>query len=100
MNRSRRLRAISTYAAAQTTRVENDDLVVHLFDQVVVYGGVAQFVDQYGGIAEFRLPQQMIEQRGLAGPQKTGKDSHRNGPLGVWYTYGSGLARAVSRAAP
>jgi len=46
MNRSRRLRAISTYAAAQTTRAENDDLVVHLFDQVVVYGGVAQFVDQ------------------------------------------------------
>ena len=93
-------RHLPAYAAAQTTRADNDNIVVHPVDQVVVYGDVAQFVDQDGGIGECWLSQQVVEQRGLAGPQKTGKDGHRNGPLGVWYTHGSGLARAVSRAAP
>jgi hypothetical protein len=50
---------------------------------VVVYGDVAQFVDQDDGIGECRLSQQVIEQRRLAGPQKTGKDGHRDCPLRI-----------------
>ena len=75
-------REVATDTAAEAARIEQDDVVVDLVDQVVVDADLAEFIDQHGSIRHRRLLQQVIEQRRLAGTEEAGEDGDRMVRLG------------------
>ena len=77
--RLQRVHQIAAHGAAQATRLQQHHVVADIFDQQVIERDVAEFVDDDGGIAQRRVLEQAVEQRGLAGAEKAGEHGERNG---------------------
>ncbi|MCY1524848.1 hypothetical protein D9M68_598050 [compost metagenome] len=58
--------------AAQAPAFDQDDIVARLADQMMIDAHIAIFIDDHDGIRIRRIPQQAIEQRGLAAAQEPG----------------------------
>ena len=69
---------IAAQRAAQTARIERDDLAGDRLEQQVVEPNLAPFVDDDQRIGEFARAEQPIDQRRLAGAEKARHDMQRH----------------------
>ena len=69
---------VRAHVAAQAAIAEQRDVVARIAQQRVVDSGLAEFVDDDGGARPFRRPQEMADQRGFPGAEKSGHDGDRN----------------------
>ena len=77
--RLQRVDQIAAHGAAQAARLQQHHVVADIFHQQVIERDVAEFVDDDGGLAQRLVLEQAVEQRGLAGAEKTGEDGEGNG---------------------
>src|SRR6185369_17578708 len=73
-----RVDEIAANGAAQAARRHRDDVVVGTLDQQVIKADLAELVDDHRGIGEHRVLDEEIEERGLAGTEKSGEDGDRS----------------------
>ncbi len=69
---------IAAQVAAQAAARQHHHVAVDLLDQQMVERDVAEFVDDDGGVAQIRVAQQPVQQRGLAGAEKAGEQRQRD----------------------
>ncbi len=72
-----RIDQFAAHRAAQAAVGKLDHAIGRLLHQQMVDGDIAELVDDDGRVGKRRILQQPVEQRRLAGTQKTGE--HRNG---------------------
>ena len=72
---------VTLHAAADTARVEHQQGLVDLVDQMMIDPDRAELVDQHRRARELGQAQQVIEERGLAGPQESGEQDDRHPPV-------------------
>jgi hypothetical protein len=77
--RFQRLDQIAAQRAAETTALQQHDVVADRFDQEMIEPGLAELVDDHGGLGQRRVVDQAVEQRGLAGAEKAGQHGEGNG---------------------
>jgi hypothetical protein len=65
-----RRRQLAADGAAQAARLQQHHGVVDALEQMMVEPDLAELVDQHGGVAECRIGQQALQQRGLARAQE------------------------------
>ena len=69
---------IAARDAAQAAIAQEHGLVGAAADQRIVDAGGAEFVDHHGGAAAFFGAEKALQQRGLAGAEKSGDHGHRH----------------------
>ena len=69
---------VVAHRAAQTTAVEQDDILARAFDQQMVKADFAKFVDDHRRRGHAGLLQHMIENGRLAAAEKTGQQGYRD----------------------
>ena len=74
-----RVDQIAADGAAQAAGGHLDDILVGAFDQQMIDAGVAELVDDDGGIGEEGILQQLVQQGRLSGAEEAGQDGDGDG---------------------
>ena len=74
-----RLQQFTVDRAADAAVAELDHVITGGDHQIVVDADLAEFIDQYGGLEALLIAENVVEQRGLARPEKAGQDRDRQG---------------------
>ena len=69
---------VAAHGAAEAPVVHGENLFIGLDDQLVVHADLPKFVFDHGNLAAVLLGEHAVEQRGLAGPKKTGEHGDGN----------------------
>ena len=84
-----RLDEVAAHGAAQASRGQQHYPFVDLLHQQVIEADLAELVDDHRGIGEPGVPQQAIEEGGLAGAEKARQHAQRK----RWARHSRGIAR-------
>ncbi len=85
-----RLQQFTVDRAADAAVAELDHVVTGGDHQIVVDADLAEFIDQHGGLEALLVAENVVEQCGLAGPEKPGQDRDRQARrLGIRLSGGS-----------
>src|SRR5579862_7922621 len=85
-------REFAADGAAQASRLQQHHRLVDALQQVVVKADLTEFVYEDGGVAECRIRQQALQQRGLARAQEA-RDQIDGSEISHWPPRGARLAR-------
>ena len=73
-----RIGDVAAHGAADAAVLQQHGVLDRLLDQQMIQAHRAELVDDDDGIGERRLPQQVVQHRGLAAAQEPGDDCHRH----------------------
>lgn len=76
-----RVREIGARGATYPSAIQHDVLHVHVREARPIEGQVGEFVDDDQAVAEARIAEQAIEQRGFPRTEVTGKERERQGGI-------------------
>ena len=69
---------IAAHRAAEAAGIQQHGIAIQPLHQQVIEADFAELVDQHGGVAERRVLQQAVQQRGLAGAEEAGEHRDRD----------------------
>jgi len=87
---------IAAHRAAQAAARQHDHAVADILHQQVIETDLAELVDEHGGVGERGIFKQLVEQRGLAGAEKTGEHGERDRLQRLAGTRGGACRHALS----